>query len=158
MFIDLGSKFLSQETTTQHFARALGTCLAPGDIVLLKGDIGAGKSTFSRAIIQSLQDEPEDVPSPTFTLVQTYETNAGEVWHSDLYRLGSIYEVDELGLWDAFESAICLVEWPEILLEVAPKHSLLLEFKVVQDGAARQLTLSSKARTWAERLKGIGLA
>ena len=62
--------------------------LKPGDTVLLEGDIGAGKTHIARQLIQSLQDRPEDVPSPTFTLIQTYDTRAGEIWHADLYRPG----------------------------------------------------------------------
>ena len=106
MFVGVCDKFLSHEDETKEFARFLGQVLNAGDVLLLKGDIGAGKSFFARSLIQSLQDTPEDVPSPTFTLVQTYQTRIGEVWHSDLYRLQSIYEVEELGLWEAFESAI----------------------------------------------------
>ena len=100
--------------TTADLARMLAPNLTAGDTILLRGDVGAGKTHFARALIQSLLAMPEDVPSPTFTLVQTYETADGtEIWHSDLYRLTHPEEVDELGLTDAFETAICLVECAE---------------------------------------------
>ena len=106
----LTSVHLKSELETQKFAFALSTLLQKEDILLLSGEIGAGKSFVARAIIQSLQAEPEDVPSPTFTLVQTYDTRLGEVWHADLYRLSSIDDVEELGLLEAFDTAICLIE------------------------------------------------
>ena len=110
---------LYSETDTQHLAKRVGQLLVPGDVIFLRGEIGAGKSFFARALIQSLQDIPEDVPSPTFTLVQTYITKIGEIWHADLYRLTASSEIDELGLLEAFESAITLVEWPEILSQIS---------------------------------------
>lgn len=146
---------LYSEADTQLLAKRLGQVLVTGDVVLLSGEIGAGKSFFARAIIQSLQDTPEDVPSPTFTLVQTYITNIGEIWHADLYRLNASSEIDELGLLEAFETAITLVEWPEFLSETAPSSSLYLEFKVRQDGLKRDLTLSSKSVDWSKRLEHL---
>lgn len=109
---------------TRDFAVALGGVLRPGDTILLDGAIGAGKTFLARALIQSLQDQPEDVPSPTYTLIQSYETRAGELWHADLYRLTSTLEIEELGLTDAFGAAICLVEWPDRLGSLAPASAL----------------------------------
>ena len=115
----------SPEETAELAARIAGA-LRPGDCLLLEGVIGAGKTHFARHLIQSLMDVPEDVPSPTFTLVQTYDVPAGELWHTDLYRLSSLDELEELGLTEAFENAICLVEWPDRLLELTPPHALHL--------------------------------
>lgn len=143
---------LYSETDTQRLAKRIGRLLMPGDVILLSGEIGTGKSFFARALIQSLQDMPEDVPSPTFTLVQTYITKIGEIWHADLYRLTASYEIDELGLLEAFESVITLVEWPEILSQVAPPSSLYLDFKVQRDSLTRDLCLSSKSADWSKRL------
>jgi tRNA threonylcarbamoyladenosine biosynthesis protein TsaE len=81
---------MPSEAHMQAFAAALGKSLRCGDILLLEGHIGAGKSFFARSLIQSVQDIPEEVPSPTFTLVQTYDTQIGEIWHADLYRLTRI--------------------------------------------------------------------
>lgn len=96
---------------------------------MLEGPIGAGKTHFARCLIQSLMDTPEDVPSPTFTLVQTYDTTAGEIWHADLYRLTSLDEIEELGLAEAFESAICLIEWPDRLGPLSPPGALTVRFE-----------------------------
>lgn len=114
------------EDDTRRFAAALGAQLCVGDTVLLEGDIGAGKTFLARALIQSLQTVPEDVPSPTYTLVQTYDTPAGEIWHSDLYRIGSTDEIEELGLIDAFQTGICLIEWPDRLGQLAPETALTI--------------------------------
>ena len=94
---------------------------------MLHGPIGAGKTHFARALIQSRLAEPEDVPSPTFTLVQTYETPEVEIWHADLYRISDPDDVVELGLADAFEDQICLVEWPDRLGPLAPENALSID-------------------------------
>ena len=88
---------LYSEIDTKCLARRIGQLLVPGDVIFLRGEIGAGKSFFARALIQSLQDMPEDVPSPTFTLVQTYITKIGEIWHADLYRLNTSSGLMNLG-------------------------------------------------------------
>lgn len=129
--------------------------MRPGDVLLLQGDIGAGKTHFARALIQSLLSEPEDVPSPTFTLVQTYETPRSEIWHADLYRLTSPDEVVELGLTDAFEDAICLVEWPDRLAELAPQSALRLDFSLGGTEGQRKLTLSWQTGRWTPLVQEI---
>lgn len=132
-----------------RFAARLGARLAPGDCLLLSGPIGAGKTHICRHLIQSLLDHPEDVPSPTFTLVQTYDTAAGEIWHADLYRLSDSSELVELGLTDAFESAICLVEWPDRLGPLAPAHALRIEFSPEGSEDARIAALGWSGPRWA---------
>ena len=119
---------LNSADATTDLAERIGATLQPGDCVLLEGSIGAGKTHFARSLIQSLLLAPEDVPSPTFTLVQTYGTSRGEVWHADLYRLSSPEDIEELGLTDAFESAICLVEWPDRLGDLIPSDAMTLSF------------------------------
>ena len=121
----------------QAFAAALGKILRCGDILLLEGHIGAGKSFFARSLIQSVQDIPEEVPSPTFTLVQTYDTQIGEIWHADLYRLNSIDELYELGLDQAFEESICLIEWPNLLGSLRPEGALALQMDAIDDDRRR---------------------
>ena len=87
--------------------------------------MGAGKTHFARALIQSLLAMPEDVPSPTFTLVQVYNAASGaEIWHADLYRLSDPSETEELGLTEAMEQAICLIEWPDRLAALRPQDAL----------------------------------
>lgn len=144
---------LQSPDETAQLAQHLGALLAPGDVVLLSGDIGAGKTHFARSLILSLLPEPEDVPSPTFTLVQTYLSPLAEIWHADLYRLTDADEAEELGLTEAFETAICLVEWPDRLEELAPKTALYLDFKAMAEDEARTLKISWEAGDWAHRLQ-----
>lgn len=146
---------LASPEDTATLAARLGARLAPGDVLLLSGGIGAGKTHFARALIQSLQDPPEDVPSPTFTLVQSYDTARGELWHSDLYRLSHPDEAVELGLEEAFETAICLVEWPDRLGDLAPEDALWLDFAPGPEDDSRQITLTWTAPEWATRLEGL---
>jgi len=118
---------LPDEAATAALAARLAPRLRPGDIVLLSGDLGAGKSFLARALIRAATGEPElEVPSPTFTLVQMYDLPAGPLWHFDLYRLGAPEEVLELG-WDEARQGICLVEWPDRLGGLIPPDRLKIE-------------------------------
>jgi len=117
---------LADEAATTVAAAALARTLRPGDVVLLAGPLGAGKTTFARAVIRTLTSADEEVPSPTFTLVQTYETTAGPLWHFDLYRLCDPEEVFELGWEDAVTGGIVLVEWPDRLGRLCPARRLEL--------------------------------
>lgn len=101
-------------------ARLLASQITSPACLALWGEMGAGKSTFARAFIKNFLPNIE-VPSPTFTLVQTYQTSKGEIWHCDLYRLTTQEEVQELGLIEAFQENICLIEWPGRLEDLLPK-------------------------------------
>lgn len=140
---------------TVRVAGQIGAQLAAGDTILLEGPIGAGKTHFARGLIQSVLAVPEDVPSPTFTLVQVYDVQQGELWHSDLYRLGDVSEIVELGLTTAFEDAICLVEWPDRLGGLAPTNALNIRFETGDTDEARQLAFSWEDAKWQARLKDI---
>ncbi|WP_455480764.1 tRNA (adenosine(37)-N6)-threonylcarbamoyltransferase complex ATPase subunit type 1 TsaE [Bartonella sp. B12(2025)] len=108
------SFFLENEEATRLFAQDLALSLRPGDLVTLQGDLGTGKSTIARTIIHTLaNDNTLDVPSPTFTLTQSYQLPQFEIIHADLYRLSMAEEIDELGLYEAREKGILLIEWPE---------------------------------------------
>ena len=125
---------LADTCATAALAGLIAPRLTAGDTLLLQGDIGAGKTTFARALIRARLHAPqEDVPSPTFTLVQTYEAGAVEIWHCDLYRLTDPSEVLELGLDDALSQAICLIEWPDRLGPDMPQHALLCHFTAGED-------------------------
>ncbi len=146
---------LQTPEATAALARWFAPRLLPGDVLLIAGQIGAGKSHFCRSLIQdrlAAEGRMEDVPSPTYTLVQVYDTNGGEIWHSDLYRLTSPDEAIELGLEDAFDQAICLVEWPDRLGPLQPEKALLLHFSACSDGDARVLAVSGRAPRWASLL------
>lgn len=145
----------SSPEETARFAVGLGRVLAPGDTLLLNGPVGAGKTHFARSLIQSILTAPEDVPSPTFTLVQSYDTDKGPLWHADLYRIGSVHEVEELGLGDAFDTAICLVEWPDRLGDLAPENALTLTFSDGATDAARRLDITWTDVKWTRRLAGV---
>lgn len=142
-----------QETCA--LAQALGLRLAPGDCLLLEGEVGAGKTHFARCLIQALLDIPEDVPSPTYTLVQTYPGRHGEIWHADLYRLSDITEIEELGLLEAFETAICLVEWPDRLGDLTPPNALVLRLDAPTGDDNRVLTFEWSDGAWDDRVKEI---
>ncbi len=146
---------LEDPEATRRFAAQMARGLVPGDTLLLEGDIGAGKTHFARSLIQSIQDMPEDVPSPTYTLMQTYETARGEVVHADLYRLSGPDEVAELGLLDAFGSQICLVEWPDRLGDEAPTTALTIRFETGRALHHRRVTVSGRNDLWTARLDGM---
>ena len=101
---------------TQRLGALLADGLSAGDVISLSGPLGAGKSALARAIIEAANPNEIDIPSPTFTLVQTYELADGTpLWHLDLYRIESPEDAMQLGLDDAFIDAVCLIEWPDRL-------------------------------------------
>lgn len=142
---------LASAEDTRALAERWAPLMRAGDVLLLEGSVGAGKTHFARSLIQTLLVAPEDVPSPTFTLVQTYDAPEFEIWHADLYRLSSPDEVIELGLEEAFSTALCLVEWPDRLGEDAPAQALRLQFEATSEDE-RVLTVRWDDASWAERL------
>lgn len=154
MTLNAHSITLNSPEETAAFAARLGASLRPGDILLLEGQIGSGKTHFARSLIQSVMNTPEDVPSPTFTLVQAYDTKVGEIWHCDLYRLSAVEEIEELGLIEAFDTAICLVEWPDKLGPLTPDTALQVTLETDSNNEdTRQLTLSWSNPKWPARLE-----
>ena len=148
------SILLPSEDATTRFASRLAPLLGPGDAILLQGGLGAGKTHFARGLIQArlaANGLIEDVPSPTFTLVQTYWDGVVEIWHCDLYRLTNADETYELGLDEAFTEAICLIEWPERLAE-RPADALSLTFEMGTAADARQVTMASDSARWVDLL------
>lgn len=145
---------LPDPEATAAFARALGGELRSGDVLALEGPIGAGKSHFARALIRHRLGRDEDVPSPSFTLVQTYEAGDTEIWHCDLYRLGHPDEVLELGLDTAFDTAITLIEWPDRLGPDLPARALRLRLDPDSAGDTRTARLSGPS-PWADRLTAL---
>ncbi|MFQ6546471.1 tRNA (adenosine(37)-N6)-threonylcarbamoyltransferase complex ATPase subunit type 1 TsaE [Aestuariibius sp. 2305UL40-4] len=144
-------RFLPDDAATTDLARRVAPVLKAGDTLCLDGPLGAGKTHFARAAIRARLAQDEDIPSPTFTLVQTYEGRDGtEIWHCDLYRLSGPDEVLELGLEDAMEDAICLIEWPDRLGDMAPADALTLHLAMAGDG--REAQFQSQNDTWKGRL------
>ena len=131
---------LADEAATQQLGVRLAGLVQAGDVILLQGDLGAGKSTLARAFIRALTHPDEEVPSPTFTLVQTYDTDHGPLWHFDLYRLEKPEDVLELGFEDACAD-ICLVEWPERLGSLLPKKRLEVVMEIAPNSVGRIVSL-----------------
>lgn len=146
------SRPLADAAATDRLGRALAGALRPGDVILLHGEVGAGKTALSRALINALRARaglpPEDVPSPTFTLVQIYDAGAVEIWHADLYRLSGPDAVIELGLDAAFGAAICLIEWPDRLGRDRPTGAIDLTMNHAP-GDTRTATLTAPPETLA---------
>ncbi|RED12090.1 tRNA (adenosine(37)-N6)-threonylcarbamoyltransferase complex ATPase subunit type 1 TsaE [Pontivivens insulae] len=147
---------LADADATSSVASALAAVLGPGDVVLLNGPVGAGKSHFARAAIRSQTHDGQEVPSPTFTLVQDYTGRNGPIWHMDLYRLGDSGELVELGLDDAMQDAICLIEWPERLGELRPERVLDITLIPHEDAADRRtMVVQAIGPAWTQALKAL---
>lgn len=158
-----GTRILHSQAETESLAASLAPVLRPGDTVLLSGPVGAGKSALARAAIRARQAaaglRPEEVPSPSYTLVQSYEAGDAEIWHADLYRLADPDELVELGLDDAFSRAIVFLEWPERLGEAAPRRALYLDLQPDPDAEdARRLTIRATGDDWEAALAALGPA
>ena len=150
---------LPDEAATAGLARVLGRSLEVGDLLALEGPLGVGKTALARALIQAVKggDPAEAVPSPTFTLLQTYQRRP-PLWHFDLYRLAGPEEVWELGWEEARDEAALLVEWPERLGTLLPADRLhvALAFDAEGGAEARRVCLTGHG-LWAERLTGLAL-
>jgi tRNA threonylcarbamoyladenosine biosynthesis protein TsaE len=144
---------LPDENATAALAARLAAIARPGDVIALRGELGAGKTSFARAFIRARGGD-ETVPSPTFTLVQTYDLSGGAVWHFDLYRLRHAEEAWELGIEDAFHGGISLIEWPERLGALLPARHLLVALDFAAPHGARRATLAGEGG-WGARLAGV---
>ncbi len=143
---------LPDAAATLAFGRRIGERLGLGDVVCLSGNLGAGKTTLARGAIEAWVGEPEEAPSPTYTLVQTYDGERGDLWHVDLYRLKQPDDAWELGLEDAFVSAACLIEWPERLGGQLPRDRLEVELKPEGEGRTAALVAYG---AWRAKLGSI---
>jgi tRNA threonylcarbamoyladenosine biosynthesis protein TsaE len=132
---------LADEAATARLGEAIAGALQPGDMVCLSGPLGAGKSTLARALIRALTNPDEDVPSPTFTLVQFYEGPRLKVAHFDLYRLTDPDEAYEIGLDEALDEGAALIEWPERLQGRLPADRLDVEIALGEGAEGRRVRL-----------------
>ncbi|RAU23145.1 tRNA (adenosine(37)-N6)-threonylcarbamoyltransferase complex ATPase subunit type 1 TsaE [Paramagnetospirillum kuznetsovii] len=142
---------LPDEAATKQLGQKLAALARPGDVIALWGTLGTGKSTLARAFIRALTSPDEEVPSPTFTLVQQYESEAGLIWHFDLYRLEMPDDALELDIEEAFAEGISLIEWPEQLGRHLPKRRLDLRLETGDAEGERRVTLTAHG-SWADRL------
>ena len=150
----LAEQDLPGEAATKALGAALARVLAAGDVVRLEGALGAGKSTLARALIAAATGV-KDAPSPTFTLVETYEGPHFALWHFDLYRLEKPEDAWELGLEEALDGAAALVEWPERAAGLLPADALTVRLEIA--GAARRAVIEGN-EAWRARLHSAGIA
>ena len=116
-----------------NLARKIADEAQIGDVIALKGTLGAGKSFFAENFINFLSEKKLNILSPTFNLVYSYNTKKGEVFHFDLYRLKNADELENIGFFDAIKNGICLIEWPKIAEKFLPKNHLKITIKILED-------------------------
>ncbi|TXH38739.1 MAG: tRNA (adenosine(37)-N6)-threonylcarbamoyltransferase complex ATPase subunit type 1 TsaE [Rhodospirillaceae bacterium] len=156
----LFARTLPDEAATAALARDLAPFLRRGDVLALWGDLGAGKTSFARALITYLSAAAEDVPSPTFTLVQTYPGRIGEarepveLWHFDLYRLTAPEQAYDLAIEEAFEGGISLIEWPVRLGYLLPAKRLDLTLTLTDEVGRRRAEIAGND-VWHRRLASL---
>ncbi len=145
------SLFLKDETETVRLGRFIAPNLVPGNTIGLIGGLGAGKSHLARSIIQTNLErvgQTSDIPSPSYSLIQTYWIGAVEYCHADLYRLGDISEISELGLEEAFATCVCLVEWADLLGNTAPDNLLQVRLEFDPGSGGREVTFEAFGTGW----------
>ncbi|MDP3458185.1 MAG: tRNA (adenosine(37)-N6)-threonylcarbamoyltransferase complex ATPase subunit type 1 TsaE [Hyphomonas sp.] len=140
---------LASDGDTRALGARLALLLRRGDVIALRGELGAGKTTLVRGLIQALLGPEEEVPSPTYTLVQAYEAPDFPVWHFDLYRLETADDILELG-WDETQYGVALIEWPERAGAYLPVNRLDVFLEISGDG--RRARLEPGGEGWQERL------
>jgi tRNA threonylcarbamoyladenosine biosynthesis protein TsaE len=136
---------------TKSLAQQIATLTKKGDIITLQGDLGSGKTEFARSFINSLSESPQEVTSPTFNLVHPYDTKTFTIWHFDLYRLESPEEIEQIGLYDAFDNGVSLIEWPQIIDDILPVDRLLIKISFDDDRVAEV----EGRGNWKDRISGI---
>ena len=149
--LSIRNRPLADEAATSRLAGRLAAVARKGDVLALWGDLGMGKTAFARAFIAARAGEALVVPSPTFTLLQTYDLPNGPVWHFDLYRLASPDDVWELGWEQGLSEAILLVEWPQRLGDFLPADRLDVSF-AQGDGPEQRLVRLAASGAWETRL------
>ncbi len=148
---------VGDQNGTEILAGQLAACAKPGDVILMHGTLGMGKSAFCRAYIRALANNlHEEVPSPTFTLVQVYELDPVPIWHFDLYRLSDPEEVHELDIEDAFADGVSLIEWPDRLEYLTPENRLDIHIEPGSNVDGRVFQLIPHGEDWENRIAKLG--
>ena len=145
---------LPDRDATRRLARRLAAAARPGDVITLAGALGAGKTTLTRDFITARAGAAQEVPSPSFTLVQTYEIDGETIWHFDLYRLETPEEVVEIGFEDALDDGIVLVEWPDRLGWLEPPDHLAITLEQGARPCARVAHIRA-GESWTARLADL---
>lgn len=135
----------------KNFANKIAKLIKPKDIICLRGNLGAGKTTFCQFLIKSLLGEEVEVTSPTFNLLHQYEANGIMISHFDLYRLKSKEEIFEIGIEEALTNGIIIIEWPEIIIDILPKKMLDLSISFSANSASRIININGSDQ-WIEKL------
>lgn len=148
------------EQNVQKSASVLAGQARTGDVIALSGDLGAGKTVFAKAFVRALTNEDEDVPSPTFTLVQIYDGRRDgkdlPVWHFDLYRLKSAEEIYETGFEEALSDGVSLIEWPERADNLLPRDRLIIHLEApANQPDKRNMTITANTADWIQRMENI---
>jgi tRNA threonylcarbamoyladenosine biosynthesis protein TsaE len=143
---------LPDAAATAALAARLAPLARAGDVVALRGTLGSGKTSFARAFIAARAGHAVEVPSPTYTLVQTYELPDGAIWHFDLYRLARPDDAIELDIDEAFATGISLIEWPERLGDLLPAQRLDLTLGFEADGRRARF---AAGESWPARLADL---
>jgi len=145
---------LPDVSATEKLGAAISRFLRAGDVVALYGELGAGKTTLARALIRAL-GYAGGVPSPTFTLAQSYDLSPVAVWHFDFYRIENPEEIIELGIEEAQAEAITLIEWPERMGPLLPADRLDIALSYTGDDDGRRAALRGHG-SWRDRLVEAG--
>ena len=148
------TRMVAGEGATAALAAALAPLCRTGDCLLLQGDLGAGKTAFARGFIRALVGQDIEVVSPTFTLVQTYGLPDGtQIWHGDLYRLEDPSDLEEIGLEEALQTSITLIEWPELARPLLPLDALTVTLRAGNASDERFVDFTCDSAAWRERIK-----
>ncbi len=147
---------IADETKLRDAAAMIAPLLKAGDVITLQGDLGAGKTAFTRTLVNEMAAGVEEVPSPTFTLVQTYDLPKFTLWHFDLYRIENQEDIMELGWEEVRRGGVAVVEWPERLTQgpysLLPKDRLEISISFVQGSENSRLLTLTPFGTWQNRL------
>jgi len=145
-----------EEADTARIAGIVARAALPGDVIALSGDLGSGKTAFARGFIRALTAPAEEVPSPTFTFVQTYSADGRTIYHFDFYRIDDPEEAWEIGIEEAFAGGITLIEWPERLGRILPADHLEIRLEAPSGAAATERRITFAAGpSWSKRLAAL---